>query len=473
MANDQASCEPLFGLLEALTPECVITLKSTEKEGALRELVSAAAKLDPRLKQKRKELLQAVKEREEMVSTGIGGGVALPHAHISLDKREFLVIIGRSRQGIPFLSGTGEADLAYLVMLVVSDDAKAHTHLRVLSALATLLREEQVRDRIRRARTAEAVLRVFRKVCDRQALPPALSKVTQASLEHAVSIAYEVEAESLLVYANALTKPSHLYFMNWRKRIIFATHTTWHPQEASDAGKKRITVVQIPPVNLTRMGQIRMALLFALSRGLLRKGEVVVCLAGPTGSVILDTILTVDVSDQFGQFLPRSSRDKKSGVEPEVLERVVALACMLAIEGREGKPLGTIFVVGDTKTIVRHVKQLVINPFRGYAAEHLNILDPSMEETIKEFASIDGAFVIRGDGVIISAGTYLTPPPADVEIPGGLGTRHSSASAITAVTNAYAVVISQTAGRVTVFRKGRIFAVIDRPERAQGVLGSG
>jgi DNA integrity scanning protein DisA with diadenylate cyclase activity len=189
---------------------------------------------------------------------------------------------------------------------------------------------------------------------------------------------------------------------------------------------------------------------------------------------VLDTIVTIDAGSSFGQFFPVPTRDRKAGVEPEVLERAVALACSLAIEGREGRPLGTIFVVGDAKGVAPHVKQLVINPFRGYVAEHLNILDPSMEETIREFASIDGAFVIRGDGVILSAGTYLTPPPGtDVNVPGGLGTRHTAACALTAVTNAYAVVISQTAGTVTVFYNGEIFVVIERPERAVGVLSQG
>jgi len=470
MSSEHPVCEPLFGLLDRLTPECVITVRSRDKDGALKELVARAAKLEPKLK--RKQLLQAVQEREDIVPTGIGSGVALPHAHFPLGEKKFVVVIGRSRRGIPYFKGSGgvEEQPAHLIFLVVSDDSEEKIHLRALSALATILKDEQVRNKIRRARSAEAVIKVFRSVCAERALPPPISQVTQASLTHAVSIAHEVGAETLLVYANALRQLSHLYLLNWDKHVILATHKTWQAPEDVPVAKPRFTLVRIPAVNLTRMGQIRMALLFSLSRALLKEGDLVVCLAGPTGSDTLDTIVTIDVAKQFARFFPSGQRDRRGGVEPEVLERVVALACSLAIEGREGRPLGTIFIVGDTKNVAPYTRQLVINPFRGYAAEHLNVLDPSMEETIREFAALDGAFVIRGDGVILSAGTYLAPPSVEVDVPAGLGTRHTAACAITAATRAYGVVISQTAGTVTVFRNGKVFVVIERPERAEGVL---
>jgi hypothetical protein len=48
-----------------------------------------------------------------------------------------------------------------------------------------------------------------------------------------------------------------------------------------------------------------------------------------------------------------------------------------------------------------------LNPFYGYKEEDRNILNPFMDETMKEFSSIDGAFIIRGDGVVLSAGSLL------------------------------------------------------------------
>ena len=120
---------------------------------------------------------------------------------------------------------------------------------------------------------------------------------------------------------------------------------------------------------------------------------------------------------------------------PAVFERLLTLASELGLEGREGRPVGTLFVVGDSDRVLSQSHQLVINPFHGYPEAERNILDPRLEETIKEFSAIDGAFIIRGDGVILSAGRYLAPQSKlDEPLPQGLGTRHEAAAAITMTT---------------------------------------
>ena len=138
------------------------------------------------------------------------------------------------------------------------------------------------------------------------------------------------------------------------------------------------------------------------------------------------------------------------------MARVIQLAADLAREGREGRPVGTAFIVGDHPNVRHLSSQLVINPFLGYRDEEKNILDPSLEETVKEFSSIDGAFLIRGDGVIQSAGTYLRPDRAAPKLASGLGTRHAAAAGITYQTDALAVVVSQSTGRLSLFKAGTL-----------------
>lgn len=104
-------------------------------------------------------------------------------------------------------------------------------------------------------------------------------------------------------------------------------------------------------------------------------------------------------------------------------------------------------------------KQLVLNPFEGHPHEKRQVTNPEIWENIKEFAQLDGAFVITGDGFIDCAGRYLTAD-AHTYLPGGLGTRHSSVAAVTAVTNAIGVVVSQSGGGIKIIRKGRIEARI-------------
>src|SRR5947209_1583254 len=85
-------------------------------------------------------------------------------------------------------------------------------------------------------------------------------------------------------------------------------------------------------------------------------------------------------------------------------ERLLALASEPGLEGREGRPVGALFIVGDSDRVLAQSRQLVINPFRGDPEEDRNVLDARPEETIREFSAIDGAFIIRGGGVILGAG---------------------------------------------------------------------
>jgi DNA integrity scanning protein DisA with diadenylate cyclase activity len=115
---------------------------------------------------------------------------------------------------------------------------------------------------------------------------------------------------------------------------------------------------------------------------------------------------------------------------------------------------------------MQHTRQLVLNPFRGYARALRSLLDRSLAETIKEFALLDGAFVVHADGTLLSAGTYVVPKASAARVPQGLGTRHQAAAAITAHTQAMAIAVSQSTGMVTVFRQGKVVFKMERT--AQG-----
>jgi DNA integrity scanning protein DisA with diadenylate cyclase activity len=77
---------------------------------------------------------------------------------------------------------------------------------------------------------------------------------------------------------------------------------------------------------------------------------------------------------------------------------------------------------------------------------------------VKNFAVLDGAFVIREDGVVLAAGRYLQVSAAadrkGIELPLGLGARHAAAAAITVETHAISITVSQSSGTVRVFKDG-------------------
>ena len=79
------------------------------------------------------------------------------------------------------------------------------------------------------------------------------------------------------------------------------------------------------------------------------------------------------------------------------------------------------------------------------------------------FSLIDGAFILQGNGVVESAGCLIQAKAYEIELPGGLGTRHAAAAAITHVTDSLALVVSSS-GQVTYFRKGRMFTLFEKSE---------
>src|SRR5918997_4235077 len=98
---------------------------------------------------------------------------------------------------------------------------------------------------------------------------------------------------------------------------------------------------------------------------------------------------------------------KRREVNSRVLEQTVALAVEIAREGREGRKIGTLFVVRDTEEVLKRSRPLILDPLHGRPDEHKKLDDPNVRETLKELAQLDGAFVVSDEGVVLSAARYL------------------------------------------------------------------
>lgn len=149
-----------------------------------------------------------------------------------------------------------------------------------------------------------------------------------------------------------------------------------------------------------------------------------------------------------------------TGVSEPIFEAVIKIAMEISSEGREGRAIGTAFIMGDATNVMAKSKQLILNPFQGYKKEERNITDTEIRDNIKEFAQLDGVFVISGDGAVEAAGRYITMDTGLVKIPRGLGTRHSSVAAMTSATKSIGIVVSQSGGVIRIFRDGKIAATI-------------
>ncbi len=140
-----------------------------------------------------------------------------------------------------------------------------------------------------------------------------------------------------------------------------------------------------------------------------------------------------------------------------IIETALDIAQEIGKEGREGKKVGMLLIIGDIEELNQYTRQLIMNPFKGYEKELLNIVDnANLRETIKNFAQLDGAFIVDNDGCLISAGTYLDVDTSNVRPYQGWGTKHLAATAITDATNSVAILVSESGGAVKVFKKGKL-----------------
>ena len=159
-------------------------------------------------------------------------------------------------------------------------------------------------------------------------------------------------------------------------------------------------------------------------------------------------------------FGPVASTARCKEARRRALEEVLQLGVELAREGREGRKIGTLFVVGDVEETLRRSRPLLLDPLYGHPREALDVTRPEFRETVKELAQLDGAFLVDDDGTFAAACRYI-----DVEVGSpalftpGLGTRHAAAASISTETKATAIVVSQSS-IVRVYAGGEIRAEI-------------
>ena len=182
-----------------------------------------------------------------------------------------------------------------------------------------------------------------------------------------------------------------------------------------------------------------------------------------SGIICIGTDMTEQSQTGEERMSTRVWRDRilqSTDVHPDVFDAILQACIEIGREGREGKAVGTSFLVGDAKDVLEKSRQLILNPFSGHPPEMRNVSLPGVREMLKEYALLDGAFVVGGDGILEAAGRYITLDTSSISLPKGMGTRHSSVAALTSVTSAIGFVVSESGGRVSIMKQGKIIKVI-------------
>ncbi|HOL59274.1 MAG TPA: diadenylate cyclase [Syntrophales bacterium] len=286
-----------------------------------------------------------------------------------------------------------------------------------------------------------------------------MASINKTIFDFGYRIACELKAKALLTYAEAVGDIELPPSGDGKPQIILATKSEDNLTGLAD----KYQTITVPNVSLTRLGQVKIAITKGIAMGIFHQGDKIVCLSGVPRFGYVDSIFVIDVGREFEILTSENFSDITEDIQPEVFGEVLNIALELAAQGREGRKVGTTFILGDHERVLQLSRQMIINPFQGYKEEDRNILNPNLKETIKEFSALDGAFIIRGDGVLITAGRHLSAALESKDFPQGLGSRHISAAGITSVTKALAVVLSESSGNVSIFKDGKIFVTIEKP----------
>ena len=148
-----------MSLASLLSAEQIIPeMKATERWAAIVELIDLLVSLGKMKAEDRDSILASLKQREETMSTGIGFGIAIPHA-TSERVTEVVAAFGRSLEGIEFES-LDNAPVKFIVLFVVPKN-QFQVHLRTLAAIAKLLNDKGVREALAAAQSSDEILHIF------------------------------------------------------------------------------------------------------------------------------------------------------------------------------------------------------------------------------------------------------------------------------------------------------------------------
>lgn len=146
-------------IMDFLNKKAITTnLKSTDKEGAIRELVDLLAKADE-IKNK-EELIRSLLTRESLGSTGIGQGIGIPHAK-SQNVKNLVAAFGLSQKGVSFDSLDGEP--VYIFFLLIAPEESAGPHLKALARISRMLKDRYFRELLKKAKDEKEILRIIQE----------------------------------------------------------------------------------------------------------------------------------------------------------------------------------------------------------------------------------------------------------------------------------------------------------------------
>jgi diadenylate cyclase len=269
----------------------------------------------------------------------------------------------------------------------------------------------------------------------------------------ALSLRESAGAEAILLLLDGPGDWQRLKKAAGDAKVLVAAATAEDLEGASEAG---LAAIRLDMPNSPVYERLTQSVLEAVADDILAPGSCVVALYSGFDAEAIDSLSVINLGEHLNRLTSRDLRQLETRAPLDTLKIVVDLAVEIGREGREGKPVGTLFVVGDARKVLNSSHPAGFDPMKGYHRRERNLSDPRVREGIKEIAQMDGAIIVSADGTVEAACRYLDCSAAEVTLSKGLGARHWAAAAVSRATNAVAVTVSQTTGTVRIFQNGEV-----------------
>ena len=171
-----------------------------------------------------------------------------------------------------------------------------------------------------------------------------MKKANQVFLEAAITLAHGLECNGILLSAEGIDDYATLKALAGETKVVLIAHddAAFH-----DAYQASLDVLRLPTAALHRTTQIKVAVLLGLTAGLLQEEDRLVCVVGAADSEFLDTVLVLDINEEPEILTSRGVPLVNGAVRPAILQSLLSLSLEIAREGREGRSVGALFVLGD------------------------------------------------------------------------------------------------------------------------------
>ena len=197
---------------------------------------------------------------------------------------------------------------------------------------------------------------------------------TRELVASAFGVARSLGIRTLVVQADEIGDMRLVKKLRDDERVIWIARD---PKQIPVSDPSKDVVLVMPDAALNRLSQLNLALFLAALNRHFGVDERVLGLSGVTGSQRLDTLVIAKPARDY----PWLQHHKSEMAMTRHLARLLEIALRFAREGREGSPIGTIFVLGDGRELSPYLRQFILNPLEGHLRAARSIVDPRFQTT--------------------------------------------------------------------------------------------